>query len=151
MPNRFLERSKLNRTICHNLSALKLMISTEIGISRVLLQILHITPFDLCQITPQTTTEWRFMSTNPSSQENNTETSGHNIPINHKTGERPFLIWRIYKERRQNPFNNDINTASTPRLKIITHWDSGSKWSLISRWNYCTVYMVYWATNIFIF
>jgi len=91
LPNRFLERYKFHRTICYNLSALKLMISTEIEISRVL-QVSHITPFDLCQIRPQTTTEWIFMSTNPSSQENNTETSGHNIPINHKTGERPFLI-----------------------------------------------------------
>jgi len=107
------------------------MISTEIWISRVLLQISHITPFDLCQIRPQTTNELRFISTIPSTQESNTETGGHNIPINHKTGERPFLSCRIYKELWQNPFNNDINTASTPSLKIITYWDSDSKWRLI--------------------
>jgi hypothetical protein len=150
LPYRFLERYKFHPPICHSLSALKIMLSTEVWISRVLLQISHITPFELCQIRPKTTTEWRFISTNPSSQENSTETGGHNIPINHKNEERPFLSCRIYKEMWQIPFNNDISTALTPGLKIITHWDSGSKWRVIQLWNYYTVYMVYPATNIFI-
>jgi hypothetical protein len=83
---------------CQSLSAQKIMISSEIWISRVILKISHITPVDLCQIRLQKTTKWKFISTIPSSQEHNTETGRYNIPINHKTGERPFLSCRIYEE-----------------------------------------------------